>query len=165
MSAPVAPVFPAPSALACTLASLPADSNLLAGRSSVAWDDTTTKYEDYDLTGTIKTGTSPTGGSIYLYALAMLDDTTWPDVFDGTDKAVTVTSTNVANSLLFLVKTIVPTTTSNVVYPFGPISLMNVFGGLYIPPKGQIFVVHNTGVNLNASGHVLNLRGKNRTVG
>ena len=47
---------------------------------------------------------------------------------------------------------IIPTdATSNHTYEFGPCSIALAFGG-FVPRKWGVFVVHNTGVNLNATG-------------
>lgn len=139
--------------LTITLASLATDANLLAGRESTAVSNTTNLYEDYILSGFITTGTSPTvntGIRIYLYA--SLDDTpTYPDVLDGTDSDETLTSAEIRNAGLSLVQEIIVSATSDAKYYIEPTSVAQWFGGV-MPKNFGVFVVHNTGVSLNATG-------------
>jgi len=148
------------SALTITLASLATDANLLAGRESTAVDNTSNLYLDYLIGGKVTAGTSPTASKeIRVYAYASVDDTpTYPDVFDGTDSAETVTSSDIRDAGLRLIAVMSTSNTSDRTYWFGPVSLAAVFGGT-IPKKFGIFVVHNTGVNLNATGgnHVISI--------
>lgn len=160
--------YPGSSSLTITLASLASDTSLLAGRSSAVIDNTTNLYEDIAVSGHIKAGTSPTAGnSIYLYAVGIEDDTpTWPDTFNSApgDAAVTLTSSNIRDAVLAFVWSVPVTATSNVVYPVRKTSLASCFGG-YLPKKMMLWVVHNTAVNLNASGHSLVIDPVYRTVG
>ena len=74
--------------LTITLASLASDTNLLAGRESDVVDNSSNLYLDYLLSGKVTTGTSPTSArSIEVWAYALINDTTYPGVFDGTDSA------------------------------------------------------------------------------
>lgn len=158
----------ASSALTITLASLATSSTWLAGRESTAVDNSSNKYLDYLLAGQITVGTSPTAATeIRVYVVAMIDDTVWPDVFDGTDSAETVTSAGVGSAFLQLVRSInVDATTSDRAYAFGPVSVASFFGGV-CPRKFVIFVAHNTGVNLHATGgnHFINITPVNTTNG
>lgn len=150
-----------------TLASLASDSNRLAGRESTAVSNTSNLYIDYLIAGFTTTGTSPTAGdTIEVWAYASLNDTpTYPDVFDGTDSAETVTSSNVKYSALKLVAAIVVDSTSDRTYAFGPISLASLFGGV-VPKHHGVFVTHNTDVNLNSTGgnHAIHHTGVYQTV-
>ena len=134
-----------------TLASLASDTNLLAGRESAAIDNSANLYLDYLVSGKVTTGTSPTTArSIEVWAVGSWDGTNWPDVFDGTDSAETITSANHKASICRFVASMSTDATSDRVYHFGPVSIASVFGGT-VPPKFVIFVVHNTAVNLNAT--------------
>jgi hypothetical protein len=149
------------SELTCTLASLATSATFVAGRESTAVDNTSNKYLDYLLGGRITVGTTPTVNTqIQVWVYANVDDTpTYPDVFDGTDSAETVTSEGIRDGCLKLAATMfVDTTTSDRVYWFGPVSVAALFGG-DIPKFFGVFVVHNTGVNFNATGgnHVLSI--------
>lgn len=134
-----------------TLASLASDTNLLAGRESAAIDNTTTLALDYLVSGKVTTGTSPTASrSIEVWAVGSWDGTNWPDVFDGTESAETITSADIKASICRLLSVMATSATSNVTYHFGPVSIAAAFGGV-VPPKFVVFVVHNTGVNLNST--------------
>lgn len=145
--------YAASSALTITLASMATDSNLLTGRESTAVANGSNLYLDYLLSGKITTGTSPTANkSIEVWLYGEVEDTpTYPDVFDGTDSAETVTSADVKRAALRLAASINTASTSNVTYWFGPVSVASLYGGR-VPRNWGVFVTHNTGVNLHATG-------------
>lgn len=138
--------------LTITLASLASDTNLVAGRESTVIDNTSNKYPDYALSGFITTGTSPTVGRIIeVWLYAILDDTpTYPNVLTGSDSGRTFTNTSCKESGMVCAATMTVTATSDIKYPFAPRSVRTLFGG-YMPKKFGVFVVHNTGVNLNST--------------
>lgn len=138
--------------LTCDPSSLATSATKVAGRESTAVDNGTTLALDYLLGGKITTGTSPTvNKTIQVWVYAEVEDTpTYPDVLDGTDSAETITSENVRNSAMRLAASIVVDNTSNRTYWFGPLSVAALFGGA-CPDSWGIFVVHDTGVNLNAT--------------
>lgn len=151
-----------------TLASLASDTNLLIGRESTAVSNTTNLYLDYGIAGIVTVGTTPTANTvIHVMAYGSQNDTpTYPDVFDGTDSAETITNAGVkTTALAFLSILNVSAATSNVGYAFAPVSLSMLMGG-FLPKNHGIFVTHNTGVALNATGgnHVINYTGVYRTV-
>jgi len=134
-----------------TLASLATDSTKLTGRESSAIDNTSTLALDYLVSGKITTGTSPTASkTIEVWCVGSWDGTNWPDVFDGTDSAETITSSDIKASVCRLVASMSTSSTSNVTYHFGPCSVASLFGGV-VPPKFDFFVTHDTAVNLNAT--------------
>lgn len=135
-----------------TLASLATSSTLVAGQEGSSVSNSSNLYLDYFLSGQITTGTSPTVSTyIETWVIAALDDTpTWPDVFDGTDSAETVTTRNQLFSYGAPVNTSIVTATSDVKYPFHGVSLASLFGGL-CPRNFVPFVVHSTAVNLNST--------------
>lgn len=137
--------------ISITLASLASDTNLLAGQESSAVDNTVNGYRDYWVSGKITTGTSPTASrQIEVWAIGSPDSSLWPDVFDGTNSAETISLASVKASVCRFVANMATTSTSDEDYYFGPVLLSSVFGG-DIPPKFVLFVTHNTGVNLNAT--------------
>jgi len=137
--------------ISITLASLASDTNLLAGQESSAVDNTVNGYRDYWVSGKITTGTSPTASrQIEVWAIGSPDGTLWPDVFDGTNSAETISLASVKASVCRFVANMATTSTSDEDYYFGPVLLSSVFGG-DIPPKFVLFVTHNTAVNLNAT--------------
>jgi hypothetical protein len=140
------------SALTITLASLATSSTKLVGRESGAVDNTSNKYVDYLIAGKITTGTSPTAAkSIEVHVIGLMEDSTYPDVFDGTDSAETITNAEIKASICRQVAYIQTTSTSDVTYGFGPVSVASRFGGV-MPKKFVVFVTHDTAVNLNSTG-------------
>lgn len=146
--------YAASSALTMSLAGLGTDANLLAGQEATAVDNSSNLYFDYQISGKITTGTSPTAAKqIEIYVVAPIDpDTpTWPDVFTGTNGARTITSAEIKKSICRVPAHVIDTNnTSDRTYPFAPISVASLFGGV-CPKRFTVFVTHNTGVALNAT--------------
>jgi hypothetical protein len=149
-----------------TLASMATDTNLLTGRESATIDNSANLFLDYLVSGKITAGTSPTAArSIEVWAVGSWDGTNWPDVFDGTESAETITSADIKASVCRFVAAMATANTSDRVYHFGPVSLAAAFGGT-LPPKVVLFVTHSTGVNLNstAGNHQIRLQPVFQTV-
>lgn len=138
------------------VASLASSSTLLAGYETSVVDNSTNKYIDYLIDGKIVAGTTPTVGLIEVNVVGVQGDDTWPDVFEGTASAETITSGGIKSGICKLAAGIVNETTSNRVYPFGPISVKSLFGDA-MPRKWVGFVSHSTVADLNAAGHVINV--------
>jgi len=139
--------------LTITLASLPTDAALLTGRESTERDNTAanTNFLDYILSGKITVGTTPTAAKeIRVYVVGLMDDSTYPDVFDGTDSAETISNAGIRDSVCKLAAVMATLATSDLAYPFGGISVASLFGGV-LPKKFVVFVTHSTAVNLNAT--------------
>lgn len=136
-------------ALTHTLASLASDTNLIAGRESNSQDNTSDLAIDALVGGKITTGTSPTAArQIEVWLSGSYDGTTYGAGATGADANFSPTGEKFQLALL----TIIPTdSTSNHTYEWGPFSVAQAFGGV-MPKKWNCFVVHNTGVNLNATG-------------
>ena len=152
-------------AVTCTLASLASDTNLLSGRESAEVDNTSNGYQDYICSGFVTTGTSPTAAKqIEVWAIGYTGDD-YPDVFDGTDSAETITSDDIKNSVCVPVAIMSTNATSDRTYPFRTASIRGAFGGV-LPSKFALFVVHNTGAALNATAgnHELRVQGVNDEV-
>lgn len=134
-----------------TLVSLGSDASLLAGQESNAIDNTVNGYRDYWVSGKVTTGTSPTASKeIQVWAVGSIDGSLWPDVFDGTNSAETISSSSNKASYCRFVANMATTSTSNQTYEFGPVLMSSVFGG-DVCAKFVLFVTHNTGVALNAT--------------
>lgn len=132
------------------IASLASDTNLLAGYESDAIDNTTEEAGDIILSVKVTTGTSPTASrQIQIWAVAW-NGSGWPDVFDGTTGAETISAAEVKTNLCQLVCSLATNATSDKTYESNGISLRQVFRGC-LPSKMVLFVTHNTGVNLNAT--------------
>ncbi len=137
-----------------TLASLATSSTLVAGRESTALSNATNKYLDELVAGFITVGTTPTANTfIEVHAIGAINDTpTYPDVFDGTDSAETITSLGIKAAICKPIAGIQNIgTTSDVRHDFAPLGIRQLFGD-GLPPAHVLFVTHSTGVNLNATG-------------
>lgn len=153
--------FAASASPACTLASLASSSTLVAGRSSAEIDNSANLHLDKLISGKVTGGTTPAANTVIeIWLIPKREDGSYHDTFDGTDKAVTVTSRShlLAYGTL-LASMAVPATTSNVGYEFSR-SVAAALGA-NCPAKFQLFVTHNTSVALNATGgnHVLYEKG------
>lgn len=154
-------VLAASGQLTITLDSLATDTNLLTGRESSEYDNTTNLYTNLHLTGKITTGTSPTTAKeIRVYVIVPTKDGTYPDVFDGTDSAETISGVGTRDSCCKLAAVIPTIATSNLTYAFDAGNIAALFGFIVIP-KFVVFVTHNTAVNLHATGsnHEINVKG------
>ena len=146
------------------VSSLASSSTFVAGYETNEIDNTSNLYTDFLIDGFITVGTTPTANtSINIYCLGSLVSlaTSAKDVFDGTASAETLTNVGVGKGFLRLVASLeVSAATSNVRLDFGAISLASLFGG-NAPPFHSLFVTHNTGVNLNATGgnHAISYQG------
>lgn len=159
----IKPVYSSVQAVTISLASLASSSSLTAGQESGVIDNSTNRFIDAILSGKITVGSSPTSGTnIIVNVFALLDPSgTYPDVMDGSDSAETITSAGVGRGFLRRAVILdVDSTTSDREYPFSGISIADLFRGV-MPQKWGVFVTHNTGVNLNATGgnHVINYQG------
>lgn len=133
--------------------SLASNSGLIVGYETSEIDNTSNKYDDFIIRGKVTTGTSPTASTnIEIWVVPVIGASTYPDVFDGTASAETVTSRNVLRSFARLAHVIVVDSNSDREYGFH--FLMSEIPGIgqVMPTKFVLFVVHNTGVNLNATG-------------
>jgi hypothetical protein len=158
--------YNASAAVTCTLASLASSSTLVAGRSSAEVDNTTALDLDKFLSGVIKLGTTPTANTVVeIWIIPKKDDTTYFDTFDGTDKAVTVSS----RGQLFGYGTLVATINNEGAVTGANMeffrSLVGSLSGGAPPAKFQYFVTHNTVAALNATGgnHLLYYKGSYNT--
>lgn len=132
-----------------------------AGVESAEIDNGTNLFLDALVEGRVRTGTSPTGGQIDIWIWGTGEATGGaPDVIDGTKSAETITSENVRNAALRLAASIPVDTTSDRDYFLAPVSVAQLFGGL-MPRRWGVFLAHNTGVALNATGtnHVFRYAG------
>lgn len=136
--------------ITAAVASLASDTNLLAGIESSIIDNSTDGFDDILLSGKSTTGTSPTASrQIEVWAVAW-DGANWPDVFDGTTSAETITSSDIKNAICKPVAILATNNTSDRTYHYSGVSARAVFGG-ELPSKFVLFQVHNTGANLNAT--------------
>lgn len=118
-------------------------------RQSTAVDNTTNKYMDALLGGSIQTGTSPTADAlIEVYLYASYDGTNYTGGASGTDSAYTADG---EETLFKLAQVIIVDATSDQDYVFGPISVAQAFGGA-MPSKWGVVIKNGSGAALNATG-------------
>lgn len=135
------------------LDSLASSSTWLAGYESPTIDNSSTLFLDVALAGRFKANNSaPTAGQIRVYVGALLDDSKYPDVFDGTESAETVTSADIRDSILKQAAIITTDATANRVYEFALVSIAQLFGGI-MPRKWFVFVTHSMVTALNATAN------------
>lgn len=132
--------------IAMDLTALAASATFIAGRSSAEVDNTSNKYDDAWVQGTIIVGTTPTLPcqlNIYIYAASTSAATTNIDTITGTDAAKTLTNTTVLTNSLILAKgASILVNTSNITYPLAPFSVAQLYGGI-MPKYWGLFVAHN----------------------
>lgn len=143
--------FGTASTFTISLASLATSSTWVAGQESTAVSFASPAV-DYVIGGKIRVGTTPTASTfINVFAYGSHDGSTYPDVLDGTDSAETFTSVGIRNGSVSLLRSLeVDATTSDRDYYMRPTSLVKALG--FVPSTFGIWVTHNTGVNLNATG-------------
>jgi hypothetical protein len=161
--ATMTPSYASRVAITMDLAGLASSSTLVAGRESSQINNTSDKYMDAMISGTISVGTSPTAGPIVVYVWGADTSlaTTAIDVLDGTDSAETLTNTGILNRLKPLATINVLATTSDIAYPVICESVASVLGLPCLPPFWGLFTAHatvaalrNTSVNTNSLGFV-----------
>jgi len=147
-------------ALTITLASLATSSSLLVGRESTAISNVSNLYVDALVSGQITTGTSPTAGTIEVWAYGIIKHVastpTYPSPVTGTDAAITFVAETKLRQLIAAIPT---NATSNTAYSIPPTSIASLFGVL--PIKWGVAVIHNTAVNLHATAgnHWIHMQG------
>lgn len=138
------------------LASLASDATLLAGRASAAVDNRTTKYQDAQVGGYVRSSGSGLGmvfGRWQLWAGGILDDggsPVYPDAFDGTNKAVTLSNLEIKHACLRLLGG--SNMNASAVakdYWLPPVSLRRRFG--VMPKIWWVWLTQHTGTTLNTS--------------
>jgi hypothetical protein len=152
------------------LHSIATSSTLVAGWISAVIDNTSDCDLDKFISGKFALGNSATAGQIAVYAIAMLDDSTWPasalssGAFgtEGTATFKDATLLSGVGAFLWGAATRADPGTDDV-YQMQPSSVRGGFGGI-LPSKFVIFVTHSTGVNLASSGNQITVRGEYRTV-
>lgn len=154
------------SVTATGLASLASSSTLVAGYSLAEIDNTSNKYCDYEAALKATAGTTPTANTQgEWWVIPKKDDSSYHDTFDGTAKAVTVTSREMLAAYGFPLKTsAVPVATSNIGYE-AHANVASACGKQVAPHKFQFFFVHNMVAALNSNGgnHVVTIKGEYAT--
>lgn len=106
-------------------------------------------------------------GEIRVSVYAMLDDSTWPDLFsagtEGTEGTATIADTEIRDHSLIPLWSCITDTTASRVYTMPKRSIAALFGGV-LPPKFAIFVSQSTGTTLETSGQQVTVVGVKTTV-
>lgn len=150
------------------LHSLASSQTWVGGWESGLIDNTSDLYEDYRVTAKLTVASSNNqAGELRLYLVGMLDDSTWPDVFDGTESTESVTDTEMRDAICRLgAVSQVDTGTGDVYYLDCP-SVATVFNG-NLPKKFVIFITINstttTTAGLAASGNQVTVVGSYHTI-
>jgi len=154
------PNYATAAAITITLTSLATDSNLLAGRESTVIPNGTNKYDDAILRGKIKTGTTTANTSIeiWIYSNA-IEGVSYSAGATGSDAALSLANVGVKRLMKRALVIDVSDTTSRTYY-FGGLSIAAIFGGI-MPKDWGVFIVHNTGAALDATGsnHAIEYQG------
>lgn len=140
----------------------------VAGWTSGTIDNTSDLYLDYLITTKFTAeSTGLSAGEIRIYAYAMLDDSTWPDVFsagtEGTEGTCTIHDTEIRDAAFVLGGVTATDTTASRVYTIRPFSVASLFGGV-VPAKFALFVTQSTGTTLETSGNQVTIKGVYATV-
>ena len=160
--------YAAEAALTVTnLHSLASSQTWLGGWESAVIDNTTTKYLDYIVSGLFKTAAANNqAGTIFVYVVPMISETVYPDVFDGTESAETVSLGGVRDAVCKMGAAIAVTNGASLSWPFC-FSVANLFGGV-CPPKFVLFVTGNatttTTAQLAADTNIITIKGVYETV-
>lgn len=148
------------------LPSIATSATLVAGWISEVIDNSSQLDLDELLTGIIALGNSATAGQIAVYAIAQLDNLSWPQsalasgTFGtaGTAAFKDATNRDSVAMLVWSTGTRADPGATDDTYQIAQSSVRGAFGG-FIPRRFILFVTHSTGVNLAASGHQLTIMG------
>lgn len=148
MTTTATPSYGSATSITMTLASLASDTNLVAGRESNSVDNTSDLAIDALVEGKVTTGTSPTASrQIEVWLIGSVDGTNFSGSATGSDANLTP-----SEKTLLKLLTVIPTVnTSDKAYTWGPFSVAQAFGGT-MPATWSVYIVHNTGQNLNSTG-------------
>lgn len=133
--------YAADAAMTMDLSALASSSTFVAGRESSSVSNSS-NYLDIRISGTFISGTTPTTpAESRLYLVTPYEDTpSWPDVFDGTDSAETITNTNILDSLPLIWSGTV-SSSSNVTYSIvSALTLAQAIG--FCPKQFVLFFTH-----------------------
>ena len=142
--------YSANTAITMDLANLGTSPTFIAGWQSAQIDNTSNKYMDAAVSGTISVGTTPTANkliAVYVWGSDISLASTAIDVLDGTDSVAALSNTGVLAALRWGTSISVTVATSDFAYPILPFSVASKFGGV-MPKFWGLYVAHDTAVNL-----------------
>lgn len=134
-------------------------STWVAGWTSGTIDNTSNKDLDVLISGTFVAESSGlTAGELRVYVYAMLDDSTWPDIFssgtEGTEGTATLADTEIRDASIIPLWSTITDTSASRVYTMPKQSIAARFGGT-LPPKFALFVTHSMVAALETSGNAI----------
>lgn len=135
------------------LSGLGSSGPFTTGRESSQVDNTTNKYVDVLVSGSVSVGTGPTANTsilIYVYGAETSLATTPIDVLDGTDSGEVLTNAGILNALRLGAAVNVATNANDVQYFVLPFSVAALFGGV-VPKFWGLYVAQNTGAALRTN--------------
>lgn len=140
------------------LQGLASSSTFQSGWTSAWIDNTSTLALNSMVTGLIVSGTTPTAGSVRLYAYAEHPDGSDPDLFssgtEGTEGAATLHDSEQFCGMVFLWSADIDTGTDNP-HPIPPRSIRQAFG--FMPRKWALYVAHDSVAALKTSLNVIHV--------
>lgn len=146
--------YSANTAITMDLSALGSSATFVAGRESSQVDNTTNKFVDVLVSGSVSVGTATSSSStsilIYVYGAETSLASVNLNTLDGTDSAVTLGNVGILNALRLGAAINVPATMTDVQFFVLPFSVAALFGGV-VPKFWGLFVAHNTGVNLRSN--------------
>jgi hypothetical protein len=149
------------------LHSLAASSTHVTGWESAVIDNTSDLDVDKLISAKFTVASSSlAAGEIRIWIVPLLDDSTYPGGFDGTESAET-TPLDDANGTAAgarLAASIATDTTASQVYYCAPFSVAALFGGV-LPAKFVVFVTQSTTQALASSGNQVTTKGVYYNVG
>lgn len=144
------------------LNSLASSSNLRTGVQSDEVDNSTNRYDEVLVSGTIKLGTNPVASTfIGIWIVASLDGTTgvYPDTIGASTQGIGWGTTGMRDAGAKLLKTIlVDTTTTGDEFSLNNEPISPLFGGV-VPQFWVVYLSQSTTVALNSSAGSLNYLG------
>lgn len=136
---------------------LASSSSFLSGWTSDWIDNTSVLALDYLISAAIVSGTTPTAGSIRVYAYAEQPNGDDPDLFssgtEGTQGAVTIHDAEQLDASFVLLWSSSVDTTTDQAHPMPPRSIAQAFG--QVPRKFAIYIAHDTVAALKTTLNVL----------
>lgn len=132
------------------LHSLAASSTYLGCWESGAIDNTSNLYMDYRITAVLVTHASNRqAGELRMYLIGPTDDTTWPDVTDGTESTESFTDTEERDACAILAAAVTVDNTASATYTINCPSANAVFGG-NLPKKFVVMITGDAATSTNA---------------
>jgi hypothetical protein len=132
-------------------------TTFVAGVESDAVTNITNLDLDHQISGVWRAGTTPTANTqVQIWIVAPISDNlagtvTWPDVFDGTNSAETVTSAGVLQGFGRLGAVLsVDSNTTGRDYAYGPFSVAALYGG-FMPTQYVVFITQGSGATSDAT--------------